>query len=113
MNATASNGGCRDCQDDRYVRLLMQELQSQQQQQMACNGIRGSLEVAIAGADFAEDDNIEELEGEAEARAMIAELSSRRRRPQGMLSDNLAVDSFSFIRDPAMSVEEEEESVSH
>ncbi|KAM7536937.1 hypothetical protein Aperf_G00000068441 [Anoplocephala perfoliata] len=112
LNATASNGGCRDCQDDRYVRLLMQELQSQQhhqQQQMACNGIRGNLEVAIAGADFAEDDNAEELEGEAEAQVMIAELVSRRRRPQGMLSDNLAVDSASFLRDPIISVEDEEE----
>ncbi|KAL5110542.1 Cysteine/serine-rich nuclear protein 2 [Taenia crassiceps] len=33
LSATASNGGCRDCQDDRYVRLLVQELQCQQRLQ--------------------------------------------------------------------------------
>eukprot|EP00108_Taenia_solium_P002934 TsM_001169400 transcript=TsM_001169400 gene=TsM_001169400 len=70
--ATASNGGCRDCQDDRYVHLLMQELQCQQRLQ---NG-------------FETEEEEEEGEGER-----TVDLS------QNMLSDNFTVDPASFPHD--------------
>lgn len=69
LSATASNGGCRDCQDDRYVHLLVQELQCQQRLQ---NG-------------FETEEEEEEGEGER-----TVDLS------QNMPLDNLAVDSVSF-----------------
>lgn len=105
LKATTPNGGCRDCQDDRYVRLLMQELQSRQAQQeqehqdrMTC--IRDSLEVT--GGDFTGEGDVEDDQQEG-----------RRSRPlQGMLSDNLAVDSVAFTNVIPSSLEDEEEGVS-
>ncbi|VDO04281.1 unnamed protein product [Rodentolepis nana] len=90
LNATAPNGGCRDCQDDRYVRLLLQELQGQQAQQDRMNCIRDSLEVARG--DFTD-------EGDTEG---------GNRPLQGMLSDNLAVDSVAFTNAVPSSLEVEE-----
>ncbi|KAH9283960.1 Cysteine/serine-rich nuclear protein 2 [Echinococcus granulosus] len=72
LNATASNGGCQDCQNDRYVHLLVQELQCQQRLQ---NG-------------FETEEEEEEGEGEG-----TVESSQR------MLSDNLTVNSASFPHD--------------
>ncbi|VUZ57002.1 unnamed protein product, partial [Hymenolepis diminuta] len=105
LKATTPNGGCRDCQDDRYVRLLMRELQSRQAQQeqehqdrMTC--IRDSLEVT--GGDFTGEGDVEDDQQEG-----------RRSRPlQDMLSDNLAVDSVTFTNAIPSSLEDEEEGVS-
>ncbi|VDM33191.1 unnamed protein product [Hydatigera taeniaeformis] len=66
LSATASNGGCRDCQDDRYVHLLVQELQCQQR-------LQNSFETE------------EELEGEG-----TVDLS------QSVLLNNIPIDCVSF-----------------
>ncbi|KAM3181657.1 hypothetical protein ACTXT7_013933 [Hymenolepis weldensis] len=84
------------------MRLLMQELQSRQAQQeqehrdrMTC--IRDSLEVT--GGDFNSEGDVEDDLQEG-----------RRSRPlQGMLSDNLPVDSVAFTNAIPSSLEDEEE----
>nr|CDS31428.1 cysteine:serine rich nuclear protein 3 [Hymenolepis microstoma] len=95
LNATAPNGGCRDCQDDRYVRLLLQELQGQQAQQDRITCIRDSLEVDKG--DFTDEGDAEGSQNEGRSRPL-----------QGMLSDNLAVDSVSFTNAVPSSLEVEE-----
>ena len=74
LDATASNGGCRDCQDQRYVHLLIQELQSQK-----------SLQDGFEAGEVDEEDEEEEAEAGDEAEREAVGLTEA-----GILSKNSA-----------------------